>query len=97
MKLTAHFTARFKKDYKRLSKKHYDMALLKGVIDLILQNTEMSKAELRRRHRMHSLKGNWAGAQECHVANAGDWLLAWQVAGEEAILLRTGSYDEIFS
>lgn len=52
--------------------------------------------ELRRRYRMHSLKGNWAGAKECHVANAGDWLLIWITSKTHAYFLRTGTHDDLF-
>ena len=33
--------------------------------------------ELHRRHNMHTLSGNWRVRYECHVANAGDWLVIW--------------------
>lgn len=45
---------------------------------------------------MHDLKGKWAGAKECHIANFGDWLLVWQVSGDIAVFLRTGTHEEIF-
>ena len=45
---------------------------------------------------MHTLKGAWRGSNECHVANAGDWLLVWRVHGGVAFLQRTGTHDEIF-
>ncbi|MDO5722423.1 MAG: type II toxin-antitoxin system YafQ family toxin [Actinomycetaceae bacterium] len=94
--LRPEYTSRFEKDVKRLKKKHADMALLKDVVRLVVQNDEASLAELRRRHRMHELKGNWAGAKECHVANLGNWLCVWQVSDDLAIFLRTGTHDEIF-
>ena len=53
--------------------------------------------ELRRRHRMHTLVGKWKGNNECHVANAGDWLIVWKVCDGVAFFQRTGSHDEIFS
>ena len=66
------------------------------VIDLIVENTPEALEELRRRHRMHTLKGAWRGSNECHVASAGDWLLVWRVHGGVAFLQRTGTHDEIF-
>lgn len=72
------------------------MGLLKEVIRLVVRNDEELLAELRRRHRMHKLKGNWAGAKDCHVANSGDWLCVWQVSDDLAICLRIGTHDEIF-
>ncbi len=45
---------------------------------------------------MHTLSGRWAGRNECHVANAGDWLLIWSSNAEVAFFERTGSHDELF-
>ena len=45
---------------------------------------------------MHRLSGQWAGSNECHVANAGDWLIIWQVHGDIAYFQRTGSHSELF-
>jgi mRNA interferase YafQ len=53
-------------------------------------------SELKRRHRMHSLSGKWAGSSECHVCNAGDWFLIWTTFDDVALIQRTGSYDELF-
>ena len=73
-----------------------DEGELAAVIDLIVENTPEALEELRRRHRMHTLQGAWRGSSECHVANAGDWLLVWRVRGDVAFLQRTGTHDEIF-
>lgn len=94
--LRAEYTSHFERDVKRLKKKHADLKLLKEVVRLILTNDENSLAELRRRHRMHELKGRWRGSQECHVANLGDWLCVWQVSSHTAVFLRTGTHDQIF-
>ena len=32
---------------------------------------------MRRRHRAHTLTGDLNGVLECHIGNAGDWLLLW--------------------
>ncbi|MBT1179236.1 type II toxin-antitoxin system YafQ family toxin [Bifidobacterium vespertilionis] len=94
--LEPEYTPRFNKDIKRLRKKHVDTAPLRAVVRLILDNSAASIEELKRRHNMHTLSGEWMGSNECHVANAGDWLLIWCVAGELAIFQRTGSHDELF-
>ena len=73
--LAAKHTTQFERDSKRLAKKHVDLAPLKEVVDLVLQDTAESKAILAQRHNMHTLKGNWSGSNECHVANAADWLV----------------------
>lgn len=95
--LRPNYTTRFEKDVKRLKKKHVDLDSLKEVMQLILEDTPEAKAELRRRHNMHVLKGDWQGSFECHVANAGDWLLIWAIDADQAYFQRTGSHDELFS
>ena len=45
---------------------------------------------------MHKLTGKWTGSSECHVANAGDWLVIWTTVGDIAHFQRTGSHDELF-
>lgn len=94
--LTAKFDKSFCRDLKRLDKKHIDDKPLEIVISLILENTPDSIAELKRRHNMHTLSGKWSSGNECHVCNAGDWLLIWCVAGDLAIMQRTGTHDELF-
>ena len=89
-------TSLFKKDLKRLKRKRVDITLLDEVVELIIKNDMKSKTELIRRHKMHKLKGNWKGSNECHVANVGDWLLVWRVKDGKAYLQRTGEHDEIF-
>ncbi len=94
--LKVEYSPKFKRDYKRLLRKHFKMELLDDVIRLISVNDEHSKTELVSRHNMHSLKGKWNGNYECHVANIGDWLLVWCVTPDKAFLARTGTHDEIF-
>lgn len=86
----------FKRDVKRLKKKHADVNLLKDVMLLIIEDSKTSKTELRRKHNMHALKGGWSGNLECHVANTGDWLLIWCVENGYAVFQRTGRHDELF-
>ena len=94
--LAAKYTTQFERDSKRLSKNHIDLAPLKEVVDLVLQDTAESKAILAQRHNMHTLKGNWSGSNECHVANASDWLVIWKTGNGLAVFQRTGSHDELF-
>lgn len=94
--LRPDYTPKFQRDYKRLLKRGTGMAPLKEVIDLILSNTLAARQELVRRHNMHRLAGQWADSNECHVCNAGDWLLVWAVQGNLAVFQRTGTHREIF-
>ncbi|MDO4798727.1 MAG: type II toxin-antitoxin system YafQ family toxin [Coriobacteriales bacterium] len=94
--LSAQYTPKFERDVQSLKKKHFDIDLLGGVVNLVLEDTEQSRAILRQRHNMHSLKGVWSGSSECHVANAGDWLVIWKTGNGLAVFQRTGSHDELF-
>lgn len=94
--LKIEYSSKFKRDYKRLVRKHVKIELLDDVIRLIARDDKESREQLLSRHNMHRLGGRWAGAHECHVANFGDWLLVWKVCGQTAYLARTGTHDEIF-
>lgn len=95
-RLEAQFSPTFRRDLKRLDKKHIDDAPLVEVIDLIIENSASALSELKRRHRMHTLSGAWSGSSECHVCNAGDWLLIWRTENGIALMQRTGTHDELF-
>ena len=95
--LRANYTPRFQKDVKRLKKKHVALDPLKEVVELVVADTPDSRSELVRRHNMHRLKGEWSGSMECHVANAGDWLLVWVQNDDQAYFQRTGGHDDLFS
>lgn len=96
MRLKATFMPSFSRDLKRVRKRGCNEKDLSEVIGLIIENSKESREELRRHHRMHTLRGSWKGSSECHVANAGDWLVVWRVVEDVAFLQRTGSHDEIF-
>ncbi len=96
-RLTADFAKAFQRDLKKkATKRGWDLGELEKVIELVLENTPESLEELRRRHNMHNLVGKWAGRKECHVANAGDWLVIWSSNEKVAFFERTGSHDELF-
>lgn len=106
-RLTADFSAAFSRDLKKKAKRrNWDLAELQKLIDLVLENTPESLETLKcrhnmhrlikRRHNMHRLSGSWAGRNECHVANSGDWLVIWSANDEVAFFERTGGHDELF-
>lgn len=95
-RLEPDFTPSFSRDLKRLNKRHVDLEPLEKVIELICRNDSDALEELKRRHNMHTLRGKWLGVHECHVANAGDWLLIWRANDAVAAFQRTGSHDELF-
>lgn len=86
-------TPHFKRDYKALLKKHYDMRLFEQALKVLV---EQDSERLRGRYKDHALKGEWAGYRELHVA--GDWLLVYRIenATLKLVLTRTGSHDDLF-
>lgn len=89
--LTIKYQSAFKKDYKRIVKRGYDIRLLEEVIS-ILANQE----PLPEKFRDHSLPGKYTGCRECHITP--DWLLIYEIDGDELILYltRTGSHSDLF-
>ena len=89
--LTIKYQAAFKKDYKRIVKRGYDMRLQEKVIELLA-----NQKPLPEKNRDHQLSGDYAGCRECHITP--DWLLIYEVADEELILYltRTGSHSDLF-
>ncbi|MCR1913389.1 type II toxin-antitoxin system YafQ family toxin [Enterococcus faecium] len=90
--LTIEFTPSFKRDYKRMMKKHYDETEFRKVINLLVKQEQ---EVLRTKYKDHALQGNWKGFRELHVQS--DWLLIYKIDGKKLILtlVRTGSHDKI--
>lgn len=87
--LDLKFGSQFKRDRRLCVKRGYDMGLLAVVVD-----TLRISAALPPKNRAHGLTGNWAGYQECHISP--DWLLIYQVVGNELRLVRTGTHADLF-
>jgi mRNA interferase YafQ len=68
-----------------------DMSLLDAIIEK-LQKQEALDAK----HHDHSLRGDYIGFRECHIAP--DWLLIYWVDDDALVLTasRTGSHSELF-
>lgn len=94
--LKLDFASKFKRDYKRCKSKRLPMDELHKVFELVAENSPEALDELRRRHNMHALGGKWRGRNECHVANAGNWLVIWSSDETTAFFERTGTHDELF-
>lgn len=89
--LTIKYQAAFKKDYKRIVRRGYDVRLLEKVIGLLAEQKPLPE-----QYHDHNLTGNYAGCRECHITP--DWLLIYEVDGNELILYltRTGSHSDLF-
>lgn len=84
-------TGAFRKDYKRIKKRGYDISLLETVLEQLL-----SEKKLEEKYRDHALIGNYLGFRECHILP--DWLLIYAVNNSELILTasRTGTHSDLF-
>lgn len=89
MKIRYHST--FKKDYKRIVKRGYNVNLLNDIIQKLAKGEKLPE-----KNRDHQLIGNYAGCRECHIAP--DWLLVYEIKKDELILVltRTGTHSELF-
>ena len=89
--LTIKYQIAFKKDYKRIKKRGYDMRLLEEVISILAEGKTLPA-----KYRDHELIGNYKECRECHISP--DWLLIYEVIDKELLLYltRTGSHSDLF-
>lgn len=86
------YTPQFKRDYRKLEKKHYNIKKFRQVLQEIIDN---NTSVLHSKYRDHKLSGNLKEYRELHIQP--DWLLIYKYEKNEMILLlfRTGSHDEL--
>lgn len=70
-----HYTTRFMKDFKVISKRNYDLRLLKQIITLLTETGIVPE-----KYNPHQLKGKYSDSMECHIQP--DWLLIWIIDEE---------------
>ncbi|HCS76083.1 MAG TPA: type II toxin-antitoxin system mRNA interferase toxin, RelE/StbE family [Clostridiales bacterium] len=89
--LTIRYSARFKKDYKLVKKRGYNIGLLEEVLEILC-----SGQLLPQKYRDHVLTGNYDGQRECHINP--DWLLIYKIENDELLLslTRTGTHSDLF-
>jgi mRNA interferase YafQ len=80
----------FRKQYRLLKKRRYDMELLDDVI-LKLANGE----KLQTKHHDHPLRGDRHGYRDCHIKD--DWVLIYKIDKGilTLILSETGTYSDL--
>lgn len=88
--LTIRYQSRFRKDYKRIVKRGYDVRLLEPVIDLLASEQPLPPV-----YKDHPLTGQYAGCRECHITP--DWLLIYEADKGNLLLylMRTGTHSEL--
>ena len=83
-------TSRFKKDFKLILKRGYNVKLLEEVVILLAKGDPLPE-----KYKDHALKGNFKGLRECHITS--DWLLVYEI--DDYILYlyltRTGTHSDL--
>ena len=89
--LKLQISTKFRKDYKRIKKRGYNLSLLQDVLDKLC-----AKEPLEPKHRDHALSGSYKGFRECHIQP--DWLLIYAIDDDRLILVasRTGTHADLF-
>ena len=82
-------TELFKKQIKKLLKKHYNIAELETVLNCLVSGTKLPG-----KYKKHSLSGNWQGFEECHIRS--NWLVIYRVTEKVIELVATGTHDDLF-
>ena len=91
VKYTVKPTGKFRKDYKLMEKRRFNMSLLDEVITKLATGIPLPA-----KNRDHALTGNWLGHRECHILP--DWLLIYRIENKTLVLVlsRTGSHADLF-
>ena len=83
------YSGQFKKDYKRCQKRGWNVGLLKSVIAILAVSSVLPP-----QNKDHNLTGNYVGRRECHITP--DWLLIYEIDGDDLYLERTGKHSDLF-
>jgi len=84
-------TTQFRKDFKRIEKRKYDLSLMDEVVQTLLEEKPLDA-----KYRDHALTGDYAGHRECHIQS--DWLFIYRVDKGKLVLVatRTGTHSDLF-
>jgi mRNA interferase YafQ len=85
------FTKPFKRQLKRMEKRHMPINKLREVIDMIVNEQRLPPERCN-----HPLHGEWKDTLECHIQ--GDWVLIYEIdpAAHTVTFHRTGSHSDLF-
>jgi mRNA interferase YafQ len=85
------YTGAFKKDYKRCSKRNYNLHLLQFAVELLENSGTLPES-----YKPHKLSGDFKDCWECHILS--DWLIIWMQndSTKELTFIRTGSHSDLF-
>ena len=82
-------TWQFKRDVKRMQRQGREVEKLKRVLEALVREEPLA-AE----YRDHVLVGQYKGTRECHIEP--HWLLIYELAETELVLISTGSHSDLF-
>ena len=90
MRYKLALTNTFKRDYKKIVKRNYNISLLENVVDKLLNGEQLPES-----NKDHALKGEWIGYRECHIQP--DWLLVYKISDNflTITLSRTGKHSDL--
>mgnify|MGYP002543979544 FL=1 len=83
-------TSTFKKEYKKMVKRNYNISLLEKIVDQLLKGEKLPE-----KNKDHALSGNWKGYRECYIEP--DWLLVYKIYEDKLILSlsKTGTHSDL--
>jgi mRNA interferase YafQ len=84
------YSGQFRRDVRLAEKRGKDMAKLRHVLQLLIDN-----ARLPPRLRDHPLRGDWKGWRDLHIEP--DWLLIYKADSEAVRFERTGTHADLFN
>lgn len=89
--LKVRYSSRFKKDFKLVIRRGYNISLFEEVLTLL-----RDEKTLPEKYNDHALKGEYTGHRECHITP--DWLLIYKKENDMITLslTRTGSHNDLF-
>jgi mRNA interferase YafQ len=79
----------FRTDLRRQKRRGKDVEELIIAVELLAETGSLPQG-----YRPHRLTGEWKGVWECHIE--ADWLLIYDVAPTEVLLIRTGTHADLF-
>ena len=88
---TIRFTAKMKRDVKRIAKRGKDISKLTVVLDLLALGDQLPE-----KYQDHPLKGDMEGYRGCHIEP--DWLLVYKIVKDKLVLLAvgTGTHSDLY-
>ncbi|WP_081701212.1 type II toxin-antitoxin system YafQ family toxin [Schleiferilactobacillus shenzhenensis] len=89
-------TPTFRRDVKKLQKKHYSLEKLERVVDLLAAGGNEKELAVRYSDHPLSSDSSWKEHRELHVDGpSGDWLLIYRILQNLLSLVRTGSHKAL--